>query len=217
MYQPAAFVDERLDVLHDLIRQHPLGLLVSTGAQGLIANPVPFLVYSGEGEGEFGTLRAHVARANPHWQALLDTDECLVAFTGPQGYITPSWYAAKAEHGKVVPTWNYAAVHAWGKPRVIEDTAWLRQLLGELTRTHEQGMPKPWAVEDAPADYVDGMLRAIVGIEIPIGRIEGKFKASQNRPMADRVGVVEGLAAQGHKGEALAALVAERGNVPPRD
>ncbi|ODP34106.1 FMN-binding negative transcriptional regulator [Pandoraea sp. ISTKB] len=212
MYQPAAFTEDRPEVLHDLIRQHPLGLLVSAGAQGLIADSIPFLMYAQEGE--FGTLRGHLARANPHGAALRDVDECLVAFTGAQGYITPSWYAAKAEHGKVVPTWNYAAVHVWGTPRVIDDAAWLRRLVGDLTQSQEQGRPAPWAVEDAPADYVDSMLRAIVGVEIPIRRIEGKFKMSQNRPMPDRVGVVNGLRAEGPSSEALAALVAKRGDVP---
>ncbi|MCI3205884.1 MULTISPECIES: FMN-binding negative transcriptional regulator [Pandoraea] len=212
MYQPAAFTEDRPEVLHDLIRQHPLGLLVSAGAQGLIADSIPFLMYVQEGE--FGTLRGHLARANPHGPALRDVDECLVAFTGAQGYITPSWYAAKAEHGKVVPTWNYAAVHVWGTPRVIDDAAWLRRLVGDLTQSQEQGRLAPWAVEDAPADYVDSMLRAIVGVEIPIRRIEGKFKMSQNRPMPDRVGVVNGLRAEGPSSEALAALVAQRGEVP---
>lgn len=212
MYQPAAFQETRPHVLHDLIRTHPLGLLVSAGSQGLIADSIPFLVYPGEGE--FGILRGHLARANPHGPALRDVDDCLIAFTGPHGYITPSWYAAKAEHGKVVPTWNYAAVHVWGKPRVIDDAAWLRHLVGDLTQSQEQGRVAPWAVEDAPADFIDGMLRAIVGVEIPIRRIEGKFKMSQNRAMPDRVGVVEGLRADGPMNEPLAALVAQRGGVP---
>lgn len=212
MYPPAPFAESRLDVLHDLIRMHPLGLLVSAGAQGLIADPIPFLVYPGEGE--FGTLRAHLARANPHGRALQGVDDCLIAFTGPQGYITPSWYAAKAEHGKVVPTWNYAAVHAWGKPRVIDDAAWLLRFVGDLTQSQEQARAAPWAVEDAPADFVDDLLRAVVGVEIPIRRIEGKFKMSQNRPMPDRVGVVEGLRAEEPTNEPLAALIAQRGDVP---
>lgn len=212
MYQPAAFSEDRLEVLHDLIRTHPLGLLVSAGAQGLIADSIPFLMYADEGE--FGTLRGHLARANPHGPALRDVDDCLIAFTGPQGYITPSWYAAKAEHGKVVPTWNYAAVHVWGKPRVIDDAAWLRRLVGDLTNSQERRLRAPWAVEDAPEDFISGMLRAIVGVEIPIRRIEGKFKMSQNRAMPDRVGVVNGLRALGPDSEALAALVAQRGEVP---
>lgn len=214
MYQPAAFAEDRPDVLHDLIRTQPLGLLVSAGSQGLIADSIPFLMYPDEGE--FGTLRGHLARANPHGSALRDVGDCLVAFTGPQGYITPSWYAAKAEHGKVVPTWNYAAVHVWGKPRVIDDASWLRRLVGDLTQSQEQRRAAPWAVEDAPADFIDGMLRAIVGVEIPIRRIEGKFKMSQNRAMPDRVGVVDGLRAEGAMNEPLAALIALRGEVPGR-
>ena len=212
MYQPAAFVEDRPEVLHELIRTQPLGLLVSAGPQGLIADSIPFLMYPDEGE--FGTLRAHLARANPHAAALREVDDCLVAFTGPHGYISPSWYAAKAEHGKVVPTWNYAAVHAWGAPRVIDDAAWVRRLVGDLTQSQEAGRAAPWAVEDAPADFIDTMLRAIVGVEIPIRRIEGKFKMSQNRAMPDRAGVVDGLRADGALREPLAALVALRGDVP---
>ena len=211
MYQPVAFAEDRPEILHDLIRTHPLGLLVSAGSQGLIADSIPFLMYPEEGE--FGLLRGHLARANPHAAALRGVGDCLVAFTGPQGYITPSWYAAKVEHGKVVPTWNYAAVHVWGKPHVIDDASWLRRLVGDLTQSQEQGRAAPWAVEDAPADYIDGMLRAIVGVEIPIRRIEGKFKMSQNRAMPDRVGVVDGLRAEGALSEPLAALVALRGEV----
>jgi transcriptional regulator len=212
MFQLTAFTEERPEVLHDVIRAHPLGLLVSAGAPGLTADSIPFLI--DPADGEFGTLRAHLARANPHAALLRDVDECLVAFTGPQGYISPSWYAAKAEHGKVVPTWNYAAVHAWGKPRVIDDAAWLRRFLDGLTQSQERSLPAPWAVDDAPADFIESMLRAIVGLEIPIRRIEGKFKMSQNRAMPDRVGVVAGLRARGAQSEPLAALVAERGGVP---
>ncbi|AHN74397.1 FMN-binding negative transcriptional regulator [Pandoraea pnomenusa] len=212
MYQPAAFTEDRPEVLHELIRQSPLGLLVSAGSHGLMADSIPFLVYPDEGE--MGVLRAHLARANPHVAALRDASDCLVAFTGPQGYITPSWYAAKAEHGKVVPTWNYAAVHVQGPPRVIDDTAWLRNLVGDLTQSQEHGRATPWAVDDAPADFIDGMLRAIIGVEIPIRRIEGKFKMSQNRAMPDRVGVVRGLRAERVPNEPLAALVALRGDVP---
>jgi transcriptional regulator len=209
MYQPPLHREDRLTVQHDLIRAHPLGLLITAGAGGLMANPVPFLVDAGRGE--FGTLRAHVARANPHWRELASIEECLVVFQGPQEYITPSWYATKRETGKVVPTWNYATVHAWGCPRAIEDPTWLRQQIGELTGSQEAGRAAPWHVEDAPEDFVATQIRAIVGIEIPIARIEGKWKVSQNRPVADREGVVAGLRAQGDEAsEAMAALVAER-------
>ncbi|GAB3630320.1 transcriptional regulator [Pandoraea terrae] len=207
MYLPTAFRDDRPEVAHDVIRRHPLGLLVSAGSGGLLADPLPFLVYPEEGE--FGTLRAHLARANPHWQVLSSVDECMVAFMAEQAYVSPAWYAAKREHGKVVPTWNYAAVHAWGKPRVIEDAAWLRRLLNDLTHSQESHRLEPWHVDDAPADYLEVMVGAIVGVEIPIRRLEGKFKASQNRPAADRAGVVEGLRADG--AAAMAALVEARG------
>jgi transcriptional regulator len=209
MYQPPLHREDRLGVQHELIRAHPFGLLITAGPGGLVANPVPFLIDSDRGE--HGTLRAHVARANPQWREFAAVEECLVVFQGAQEYITPSWYATKRETGKVVPTWNYATVHAWGRPRAIEDAAWLRQQIGELTASQESGRAAPWHVEDAPEDFVGMQIRAIVGIEIPIARIEGKWKVSQNRPAADRQGVVAGLRAQGDEASlAMAALVAER-------
>jgi transcriptional regulator len=207
MYQPPAFREDRLEVQHALIRAHPLGLLISAGPGGLIANPLPFLIDTGNGE--HGTLRVHMARANPQWRELGAIEECLVVFQGPQTYITPSWYATKRETGKVVPTWNYATVHAWGRPRAIEDAAWLRQQIGELTRSQEGGRAAPWHVEDAPEDFVAMQMRAIVGVEIPVSRIEGKWKMSQNRPEADRDGVIAGFRQMGD--ETIAALVEERG------
>jgi transcriptional regulator len=209
MYQLPAFREDRIEVQHDLIRAHPLGLLVSTGPGGLMANPIPFLVYA-DGS-QRGTLRAHLARANPQWRELAAGAECLVVFQGPQDYVTPSWYATKRENGKVVPTWNYATVHAWGRPRVVDDAAWLRRQIGDLTLQQEGVRPAPWRVEDAPADYVAAQIKGIVGIEIPIDRIEGKWKVSQNRPAADRAGVVAGLREQG--AAPMAALVAERGGL----
>jgi transcriptional regulator len=194
MYQPIHFREDRLDVQHELIRAHPLGLLVSTGAEGLVANPIPFLIDADSGPN--GTLRCHVARANPHWQSLQNATECLVVFQAADHYITPSWYASKREHGRVVPTWNYATVHCWGAPRIIEDAAWLHAQVDALTRIHETSRPAPWAVSDAPDPFVAAQLRAIVGIEIPIARIEGKWKVSQNRPEADRRGVHDGLAGE---------------------
>jgi len=208
MYQPPHFREDRLEVQHALIRMHPLGLLVSAGPGGLMANPVPFLLLPDASER--GTLHCHVSRANPHWRELGAVEDCLVVFQGPQQYITPSWYETKRETGKVVPTWNYATVHAWGKPRVIEDTEWLRRNVEGLTRSHEGARPAPWAVDDAPPEFVATQLRGIVGIEIPIARIEGKWKVSQNRPEADRAGVVAGLREQGTASESMAALVAER-------
>lgn len=203
MYQPPHFREDRLELQHGLIRAHPLGLLVTAGPGGLMANPVPFLVEPGAGA---GTLRAHVARANGQWHELGSVAECLVVFQGPQDYVTPSWYATKRETGKVVPTWNYATVHAWGLPRVIDDPAWLARQIRDLTRMMEDVRTRPWAVEDAPMEFIDAQVRGIVGIEIPISRIEGKWKMSQNRSEADRVGVVSGLRADGL--DAVADLVA---------
>jgi transcriptional regulator len=205
VYQPPHFREESRTAQHALIRAYPLGLLVTGGAGGLAANPIPFLL---DESGEHGTLRAHLARANPQGHALATADECLIVFQGPQGYVTPSWYASKREHGRVVPTWNYATVHAWGRPRVIEDAAWLRQQIADLTALREAPRPAPWAVSDAPEPFVAAQLRALVGIEIPIARIEGKWKMSQNRPEADRTGVAAGFREEGET--MLAELVAER-------
>ena len=140
--------------------------------------------------------------------------ECLVVFQGPQDYVTPSWYATKRENGKVVPTWNYVTVHAWGRPQAIDDAAWLRRQLEDLTNSQEGTRLSPWKVDDAPADFVTAQMKGIVGIEIPIVRIEGKWKVSQNRPEADRVGILAGFREQGERAEAMAALVAERGGLP---
>jgi transcriptional regulator len=209
MYQPPAFREDRLEVQHGLIRAHPLGLLITAGPAGLLANPFPFLLDAGGTP--LGTLRLHIARANPQWREFDAIDECLVVFQGPQDYVTPSWYATKRETGKVVPTWNYVMVHAWGRPRVVNDAVWLRRQLDDLTASREAKREAPWKVDDAPADFVTQQMRAIVGVEIPIGRIEGKWKMSQNRPEADRAGVIAGFRQSGEMGEAIAALVAERG------
>ena len=170
MYIPPAFRESTPETLHALMRAHPLALLVTHGPGGLMASPVPFLIYPDEGE--HGVLRAHVARANPHWRELAGLDECLVVFQGEEGYVTPSWYATKAATGKVVPTWNYATVHAWGRPTAVEDAGWLRRQIADLTRLQEDRRPEPWAVDDAPADFIAAQMKAIVGIEIPIVRIE---------------------------------------------
>jgi transcriptional regulator len=207
MYQPPAFREDRSEVQHALIRKHPLGLLITAGPAGLLANLFPFLL---DADGtEKGTLRLHMARANPQWHELEAVEECLVVFQGPQDYVTPSWYATKRETGKVVPTWNYATVHVWGRPRVMKDDAWLRKQIEDLTASREAQRTEPWQVGDAPEDFVAMQMRAIVGIEIPILKIEGKWKMSQNRPEADRAGVIAGFREQG--GEAIAALVEERG------
>jgi transcriptional regulator len=209
MYQPSAFREDRLDVQHTLIRSHPLGLLITAGPAGLLANLFPFLLDAAGTEK--GTLRLHIARANPQWKELETVEECLVVFQGPQDYVTPSWYATKRETDKVVPTWNYATVHVWGRPRVMNDDSWLRRQLEDLTASREGLRDAPWQVDDAPAEFVAMQMRAIVGVEIPVSRIEGKWKMSQNRPEADRHGVIEGFRATGEAGEEIAALVAERG------
>ncbi len=212
MYLPTAFAEDRLEVKHGLIRAYPLGMLVIPGADGPTADLVPFALYPDEGPAGLGMLRAHIARANPAWRALAAGGECLVVFQGPEAYISPSWYASKAVSHKVVPTWNYAMVQVRGAARVVEDAAWLRRLLGDLTAMQESGLPEPWAVTDAPPEFVDGLLKVIIGIEIPIASIVGKWKVSQNRNAADGAGVVAGLQARdGVEGAAaMAALVAAR-------
>lgn len=192
MYLPSHFEETRVEVLHRLIREHPLGTLVTLGSEGLNADHVPFEVEAAPAP--FGTLRGHVARGNPVWRDFSKDLEALLVFQGPQAYITPSWYPTKRETGKVVPTYNYIVVHAYGALRAIEDRAWLRGLVERLTNRHEAGRPQPWKVADAPEDYIETMLGAIVGIEITVTRLVGKWKASQNRPPADRDGVVRGLA-----------------------
>lgn len=209
MYNPASFRHTDHEALAAFIHAHPLGLLVSGGDAGLQASSVPFLLYAGEGE--HGVLRTHLARANAQWQALESGAECLVIFHGAQGYVTPSWYPAKAEHHRVVPTWNYAMVQCRGTPRVVHDPAWLHRQVADITDAHERGRQAlaPWAVSDAPVDYVDTQVRAIVGIEIPVRWIEGKFKLSQNRSAEDRSGVRAGMANPDdpHHNPAVAALM----------
>jgi transcriptional regulator len=210
MYIPPAFLETRLEVMHDLIRSHPLALLITDGPGGLAASPIPFLVFPEEGAN--GTLRGHMARANGQWQDLQGGAECLAVFQGAQGYVTPSWYPNKEATHKVVPTWNYVTVQAWGRPAVIDDAAWVRRLVVDLTGAQEQARPQPWSPSDAPEDYLAAMLQMIVGIEIPIDRIEGKWKLSQNREEIDRLGVIKGMgaAADPHRNPPLAELVAER-------
>ncbi|VXC89070.1 Transcriptional regulator [Pseudomonas sp. 8Z] len=193
MYRAAAFRQDDLTTLHAQIHASGLALLSSAGEQGLQASHLPLLPAADEGE--FGTLYGHFARANPHWRDLASGAEALVVFSGPDAYVHPGWYPSKAEHVKVVPTWNYIAVHAWGQAEVLDEPARLLQLLSRLSEHHEQGRPQPWAVRDAPRDYLDAMLRAIVGFALPIRRIEGQWKLSQNRSQADQAGVRAGLAA----------------------
>ena len=193
MHNPPAFKEDRIPVLHDLIRARSFAALVTLGPDGLTADHIP-LELDPE-PAPLGTLRGHVARANPVWQSYRKDVEVLAVFQGPDVYVTPAWYPTKQESGKVVPTWNYAVVHAHGSLRVIDDREWLRALVTRLTDRHESGRPQPWHVTDAPDDFIDGMLKGIVGLEIPITRLEGKWKMSQNRNAADRAGVVQGLRA----------------------
>ena len=201
MYVPEAFQEERVEVLHDLIRTYPFGTLVTLNDEGLQANHIPFdLEPTPE---PFGTLYAHVARANPVWRDLYRNDETLVIFQGPYAYISPSWYVTKKETGMVVPTWNYSVVHAHGRAQPIEDPVWLRNFVEKLTKTHEQGRPEPWNVADAPAHYIEKQLGSIVGLKLTISRLIGKWKLSQNRPPRDRVSVIQTLS-QENTGSSIA-------------
>jgi transcriptional regulator len=191
MYLPAHFAQHDRAALHGLIAAHPLATLVTLGPDGTVADLLPLKLHTGDDGGE--ELRGHVARANPLWRHA-DGQPVLVLFQGPQAYVTPSWYASKARHGKVVPTWNYTMVQARGRLQAVDDAPWLRELVGLLTDTHESPRPAPWQVDDAPADFVQQLLRAIVGIRIPVEQLVGKWKVSQNRDEADRQGVAAGLA-----------------------
>ena len=206
MYNPPHFNEPRIEEQHALIRAYPLGLLITTDADGLAASPLPFhLVTGGAG---LGTLQAHLSRANEHWRHL-DGQDALVVFQGGDAYITPSWYASKHDHGRVVPTWNYAMVQARGPVRVIHGALWLRTLVERLTDEHEERRVDRWRVADAPDEYIGSQLKGIVGIEIEIRSIEGKWKVSQNRPRADREGVGDGLDREGNA--AMADLVRRYG------
>lgn len=191
MYLPAHHEETDRATLHALIRAEPLGTWVLHDGAGLVANHIPFLLDAERGP--HGTLVAHVARANPAWRSFAAGAEALVIFQGAQCYISPSWYPSKHQHGKAVPTWNYAVVHAHGRPRAIEHRDWLHAHVSRLADLHESTQAVPWKVSDAPADYIDKMLAAIVGIEIELTRLVGKWKVSQNRPDADKRGVVAGL------------------------
>ena len=208
MYLPAHFEETRTELLHAAIGAHPLGTLVTLDAAGTLqANPIPFLIEPGTSP--HGTLRGHVARANPVWRESRADLDALVVFQGAQSYVSPGWYPSKAEHGKVVPTWNYVVVQARGRLRAIDDAAWVRALVARLTARFESAQAAPWRIADAPPDYTESMLRAIVGIEIELTALVGKWKVSQNRNAADRDGVAAGLAAlAAQTGDAAAAAMA---------
>ena len=207
MFQPTIFREERTAVMHALMRAHPFATLVSYATGGLTADHVPLVLHAEVGEQ--GALRGHVAAGNPLFRETEGAVDVLAIFQGPQTYVHPGWYASKAEHGKVVPTWNYAVAHARGRLRFIRDTEWVVAHLHALTAQHESHRPAPWAVSDAPADFVARQLKGLVGFEIAIEALEGTWKVSQNKHEADRAGVVAGLDAEG--GEDVAALVRERG------
>ncbi|MBD9613323.1 FMN-binding negative transcriptional regulator [Pseudomonas sp. PDM02] len=193
MYNPSGFAIKDLHELQQQILDTRLAVVITHDEQGLQASHLPLLFSPDQGPN--GTLYGHFARANPHWKALQNGAEALVIFAGADAYISPGFYPSKAEHGKVVPTWNYVAVHAYGTAEVFTDADRLLNLVSTLTDRHEAGRAQPWTVADAPADYIDGMLKAIVGFALPIQRLEGKRKLSQNRSTADIAGVREGLAA----------------------
>lgn len=207
MYQPTHHREDRLEVQHGLIESHPFGLLISSGSKGLLANALPFLLQ--RMSGPLGTLQVHMARGNVQWRDI-DGQKVLTVFQGPQAYVSPTFYATKRETGKVVPTWNYAMVQARGVARLHTDPAWLDTQIKALTSRHEGSRAPSWAVSDAPRTFIESQLRGIVGIEIEIDAIEGKWKVSQNRPEADRRGVAEGLA---HDDPAMSELVRRYGNV----
>ena len=192
MYCPTLFREERLEILHAFIRAHPLGLLISQGSTGLLANLLPFVLKSGDSER--GVLQAHMARANPQWREI-DGQSVLVVFRGPDAYVSPSLYATKRQTGKVVPTWNYAMVQARGTTRLRDQGDWLTPQLNALTAAREAGRPQPWSVADAPPDYIEAQKKVIVGIEMEIAALDGKWKVSQNQPEANRRSVVEGFSA----------------------
>ena len=204
MYLPKHFEHPDTAALHQLMREHPLATLVTHSADGLTADHIPL-----EFDAASNTLRGHVARANPLWRAAAG-QAVLAVFQGPHAYVSPNWYPAKTATHKVVPTWNYAVVHAHGTLQVTESAPWLHALVSRLTQHHESTQPKPWAVSDAPDDYVQQMLRAIVGIEVPVQRVVGKYKLHQNHTAENHVGVVQSLMQGDGTAQAVAALMQRR-------
>jgi len=206
MYQPKAHEETDLQVMQDLIQAFPFGCVVTTNEHGLSANHIPFLIDTHRGN--HGTLRGHIARANPLSTMIAATTEAPIIFQGPDAYISPTWYPSKHETGKAVPTWNYVAVHAHGLITIKDDPVWVRQMVSDLTDLQEGTQKLPWKLSDAPEEYIDKMMTAIVGIEIPITRLEGKWKVSQNRTEADRLGVAAGLQSRNTEStRAIAELV----------
>ncbi len=191
MYIPRANIEDRIPVLHKLMEEQPFASLITVGSSGLFASHIPMVL---EQNGAMGRLKGHISRANTQWRDYTHSVQALAIFSGPQHYITPTWYPEKQETGKVVPTWNYVVVHAYGHLKVIEDGDWLMSHLQSLVNIHEADSPVPWKVGDAPPDYIASQLKGIVGLEMVVERIEGKWKVSQNRSEQDRRGVARGLA-----------------------
>ncbi|KVD71604.1 transcriptional regulator [Burkholderia sp. ABCPW 14] len=210
MYVPTHFDERRTDVLHALIAQHPFGILITHGTGGLDANHIPFELAAGEGS--LGVLSAHVARANPIWQDVSSGDEVLVVFRAGDAYISPTWYPSKHAFHRQVPTWNYAVVHAHGRITVRDDAKFVRGVVARLTRTHEAALPEPWKMTDAPKDYIDTMLQSIVGLQIDVTRLVGKYKLGQNKAARDIRGAAEALKARGNDliGDAMLARAVEK-------
>jgi transcriptional regulator len=204
MYVPPAFREEDLTALHGTMRRARLANLVTTTAEGLIATPLP--LFLAPDEGQFGTLYGHLARANSQWK-LPPLGEALALFMGPDAYVSPAWYPSKQEHGKVVPTWNYIAVHAYGPAEFFDDADRLLDVITRLTNLHEQPRAEPWAVTDAPEGFIRAQLRGIVGLRLPIARLEGKRKMSQNRSAEDRAGAAAGLTASDRVSDRAAAAL----------
>jgi transcriptional regulator len=211
MYLPDHFRVEDIPEMHALMRARPFAALISAGPEGLYASHLPTVLKDGD---THGVIECHLSRANPHWKTLAEGNEAMMIFQGAEGYITPNWYPSKAQHGKAVPTWNYAVVHAYGRPAVMQEKDWLLRHVGELTTQQERSEAKPWAVSDAPDSYIEVMLRGIVGFRFAITRLEGKWKMSQNREMPDRLGVVDGLRARA-AGDDIEIADAVSRRIPP--
>ncbi len=207
MYVPSHFDESRTAILHELIRKHPMGILITHGKTGLDANHLPFEI---DPEGQHGVLHAHVARNNPVWRDAVDDDEALVVFRAGDAYVSPQWFPSKHEFHKQVPTWNYIVVHAHGRLRIRDDERYVRGLVARLTREHEASQPVPWKMTDSPQDFIDSMLKAIVGIEVQITRLIGKWKLSQNKEPRDMRGAGNALIAKGENVIGKAMLEAAR-------
>jgi transcriptional regulator len=211
MYTPKDFMVEDTAEVHALMRAHPFAILVTQGADGLVATHLPTVLKEVDAGG-LGRIECHLARPNPQWRSFTSDVDALMIFQGPEAYIRPGWYPSKAEHDKVVPTWNYAVVHAYGRLETVPDQAWLRAHVSELTRQQEAPYAAPWATSDAPEAYLAMMMRGIVGLKFAISRLEGKVKMSQNRQPPDRAGVVRGLAERAHGGDSQVASLVEKLN-----